>query len=166
MKDILADQATIIERGEKVDFPLGEIVHALGIQMIFFADSRQLTFHYLEFGMDDLWSLVPEVKVVEGYEFFRAMVIKKGEEPLAALATGVDVNSTGHLPIAALFTLTRPGSREVVVAEESKHRILENNLLPAGGLDLSRLLRDNPHKEFLRLADDEASFSVSVISLI
>jgi len=159
-------QARIIERATEVELRLGEIVFPLGVMAIFFADRGQLTFHQLDLGMNDLWSLVPEVKVDEGYEFFQVMVIKKGGQPLAALATGVDVNTTSHLPIAALFNLTQPGSKEVVVAAGAKPRVLENNHQPAGGLDLSRLLRDNPRKEFLRVADDEALFSVSVLSLI
>lgn len=161
MQDIWTEQASLIDQGKKIDFRLGEIVYPLGIMAIFFADRGQLTFHQLELGMNDLRLLVPGANVDEEYEYNQAIVIKKDRQPLLALCRGLGDNSQ---PIAALFNLTRPGSKEVIVAKGPKRQVLENNHLPAGGLGLSRMLRGNSQRELLQLACDEVSFSVKVLS--
>lgn len=165
MQDIWKQQATLIERGKKTDFPLGEIVYPLGVISIFFADRGQLTFHQLNLGMNDIWFLAPDVQVDDDYEYNQAIVIKKKGKPMATLCTGIDAEG---LPIAALFNLTKADSLQKVIVVSgptgAKRQVLENNHYPAGGLGLSRILRGNPQGEMLHLVSDEAAFSVSVLS--
>lgn len=161
MKDVLNRQAEIIDRGKRVEFPLNKIVHPLGIPVVFSAKACSLTFHELDLGANDLWTLAPEVIVSDEYEYHHTLVIKRDGEPMIAFCTGIDSTTPDALPIAAIFNLTEPSQMKVLVGESKRIRTLENYHVPAGGLELSRLLRGNPKSELLQIASNRFSFFIN-----
>lgn len=158
MKDALNPQTEIIDRGRRVEFPLNEIVNPLGIPVIFSAKDCSLTFHELDLGANDLWALAPEVIV--SYEYHHALVVKRDGEPMIAFCTGIDSTTPDALPIAAIFNLTKPSQMKVLVGESKRIRTLENYHVPAGGLGLSRLLRENPNHEPVQIVSNRFSFFI------
>jgi len=164
MGELTRHQAAIVERAVAVPLPLEKVISLLGVPTVFASKQGKLSFHSLSFGKDDVLWLIPEAAYDDRYTYSESIIIKKDDKPMAALCRGVDIGEAhNHQPIAALFNLTEPGSLQVMIVGGNKPGELENDYGSKGGLNLSKMLRNNPKKQVVKITADTQGLAIAIV---
>ena len=150
----------VIDRAKKISLPLKEIVRPLGIPMIFSVDRYQLSFHELGMGVNDaMWLTKNSAKT--NYNFTKGLIVKRKRQPMIALLTGTK-DSIRSIPVAAIFNLTDPELRQVLIPTRGQFHPLENDHTNSGGLGISRLSGSNPRNEVVQISLNKEALLVDV----
>jgi|SRR3989344_1954146 len=152
----------IIDRAKRVPLELKKIVKPLDVPMFFSTQKGELSFHVAELGMNDAMWLTKGTEKAHYYDFHQALIVKKNRQPMIALCTGVVEDDPQHSPVAVIFNLTEPDSRQVLIPTRGNFYPLDNDHADSGGLGISRLLRGNPRREMVKISVNSNALHIEV----